>query len=100
MLEGTPHSANNEQGFQPYVLIKPIEELGTFTYNPEEDEISDTKIKYENIKKRIEILLVRFEKEKERGRYNLWSPYRDAKGYLEKRLHEVDYTLERLSPKK
>ena len=83
--------------FEPYDLIKEIESLGLFKFDPEEDEISSSKMKFEMIKMKIENLLKLFKEKNINGEYNTWSEYLDAKAYLEGRFHSVDYVLEQIN---
>lgn len=92
----TPGAPEGEAEFKPYELIEPIEALGAFSYNPLEDEISKTKIKYQRIEGQIKRILAQFEEVNKTGEYTMWDEYRDAKTYLEGRLRAVEHVLDQL----
>lgn len=96
---GAPKEA--EPQFQPYDLIRPIEEEleelgGMYRFDPGEDEIFKSRMMFTRIQKEITDLLARFEGENKDGSCSHWSEYNDAKSYLEQRLRAVEYVLEEI----
>ncbi len=92
MFGETPQEVRRpeESGHEPDLekLLKPIQDMGSFPYNPEEDEVAEKRMEWRLAEQQIQTLLKKHFSETDGS-----NKYLDAKSYLEGRLRAVQYKL-------